>query len=77
MSTFKATPKVATVQVFDLTTLPGYKPFVQPDGECTHCGEPHKDLKPMTVAGYDTVLNEKLCPGCRKALAQSPDFTAV
>lgn len=48
--------------------------FVQPEGECTHCGTKHDDLKTVTVAGGGVVLEEKLCPSCREALGGADDF---
>jgi hypothetical protein len=51
--------------------------FTQPEGECTNCGQPSADLKPVTVAAYDVVLDELLCAGCRALLKVAPDALAL
>ena len=44
--------------------------WVQPEGECHHCGTPASDLVPTTVAGYGSVLDMALCLECREQLAR-------
>lgn len=58
-------------------SLAGYPAFVQPDGECTHCGSKSDTLTPLTVAGGDVVLDEKLCPRCVRLLATTDAFVAI
>ena len=58
-------------------SLAGYPAFVQPDGECTHCGAKSAQLTPLTVAGGGTVLDEKLCATCVRALMATTQFIAV
>lgn len=60
----------------DVSHIP-HTPFVQPEGECTHCGEPSGDLMETTVAAYGVVLDGKLCPSCREALADADDAIAL
>ena len=57
--------------------LTNYPAFVQPEGECTHCGSKCDTLTPLTVAGGGVVLDEKLCPRCVRLLSATNDFVAV
>lgn len=69
---FEATPKKPVVVLSFPSTG-----WVQPDGECTHCGDEADELFPCRVESEFGTLDEKLCSSCRISADADKRFTVI